>query len=597
MGKLGLFMKIKIDGKLYKRILSYSRPYFGLIALGLILASVISAMNGATAWLVKPVLDDIFLAKDMTMLKLLPLAVVLVYLVKGFAEYVQACIMRSVGQKIITRLRYELYEHINSMSMSFFERIPSAVLMARITNDVKNLSSVSSKVIADLARETTTLMALLVVIFWRDYKLASISIFVLPLSAIPMVKIGQKLKKLSRKRQEKIAQINNLLQETFIGTKIVKAFCMEDAENTKFGRMNRQLYRLVMKSVRADEITSPLIEFLGSACLAVVIWYGGYHVIVGNTTPGTFFSFIAALFLMYRPIRKFSKMNNTVQDAMASAERVFSILDTPQDIKDHEDAIELPNLKKKLEFRNLNFQYNEKDGLVLKDINLEIIKGETVALVGMSGAGKSTLVNLIPRFYDATSGDILIDGKDIRKYKIGSIRKNIGIVTQESILFNDSVRYNIAYGPVNCPEDEIVRAAKDAYAHDFIMQLPQGYDSIIGERGCRLSGGQRQRVAIARALLKNPDILILDEATSDLDTESEYYVQKAFENLMKTRTTLVIAHRLSTVINANKILVFDKGRLVDKGHHEELIKRDGIYKVLFERQFGNELNGTKDQQK
>jgi len=597
MGKLGLFMKIKIDSKLYKRILSYSRPYFGLIAIGLILASVISAMNGATAWLVKPVLDDIFLAKDMTMLKLLPLAVVIVYLVKGFAEYVQACIMRSVGQKIITRLRYELYEHINSMSMSFFERIPSAVLMARITNDVKNLSAVSSKVIADLARETTTLMALLVVIFWRDYQLASVSIFVLPLSAIPMVKIGQKLKKLSRKRQEKIAQINTLLQETFVGTKIVKAFCMEDAENTKFGRMNRQLYRLVMKSVRADEITSPLIEFLGSACLAVVIWYGGYQVIVGNTTPGTFFSFIAALFLMYRPIRKFSKMNNIVQDAMASAERVFSILDTPEDIKEHEDAIELPKLKKKLEFRNLNFQYNEKDGLVLKDINLEIIKGEMVALVGMSGAGKSTLANLIPRFYDATSGSILIDGMDIRKYKIGSLRKNIGIVTQESILFNDSVRYNIAYGRADCPEDEIVQAAKDAYAHDFIMELPQGYNSIIGERGSRLSGGQRQRIAIARALLKNPDILILDEATSDLDTESEYYVQKALENLMKTRTTLVIAHRLSTVINADKILVFDKGRLVDMGHHEELIKRDGIYKVLFERQFGKELKETEGNQK
>ena len=589
-------MKIKIDSKLYKRILGYSRPYFGLIALGIILASVISAMNGAIAWLVKPVLDDIFLAKSMTMLKLLPLAVVLIYLIKGAAGYGQACIMRAVGQKIITTLRYELYEHINSMSMSFFERIPSAVLMARITNDVKNLSSVSSKVIADLARETTTLIALLVVIFWRDYKLASISIFVLPLSAIPMIKIGQKLKKLSRKRQEKIAQINNLLQETFVGTKIVKAFCMEDAENAKFGRMNRQLYRLIMKSVRADEITSPLIEFLGSACLALIIWYGGYQVIIGNTTPGTFFSFIAALFLMYKPIRKFSKMNNIVQDAMASAERVFSILDTPQDIKDHENAIELTGLKKKLEFKKVNFQYDEKDGLVLKNINLDIIKGEMVALVGMSGAGKSTLANLIPRFYDATSGTILIDGTDTRKYTVKSLRKNVGIVTQESILFNDSVRYNIAYGRADCSEDEIVQAAKDAYAHDFITQLPQGYDSTIGERGCRLSGGQRQRIAIARALLKNPDILILDEATSDLDTESEYYVQKALENLMKTRTTLVIAHRLSTVINADKILVFDDGRLVDSGHHEELIKRDGIYKVLFERQFGKELNGTGDHQ-
>ena len=299
---------------------------------------------------------------------------------------------------------------------------------------------------------------------------------------------------------------------------------------------------------------------------------------------------------MYKPIRKFSKMNNTVQDAMASAERVFSILDTPQDIKDHENAMELTGLKKKLEFKKVNFQYDEKDGLVLKDINLDIIKGEMVALVGMSGAGKSTLANLIPRFYDATSGTILIDDTDTRKYTVKSLRKNVGIVTQESILFNDSVRYNIAYGRADCSEDEIVQAAKDAYAHDFITQLPQGYDSLIGERGCRLSGGQRQRIAIARALLKNPDILILDEATSDLDTESEYYVQKALENLMKTRTTLVIAHRLSTVINADKILVFDDGRLVDIGHHEELIKRDGIYKVLFERQFGKELNGTGDHQ-
>ena len=587
-------MIFKIDTKLYKRILGYSKPYIGLIALGMILASVFSAMNGASAWLVQPVLDDIFLKKNMTMLKLLPLAVILVYLVKGATGYAQSCIMKSVGERIITKLRYELYEHINRMSMSFFERIPSAVLMARITNDVRNLSSVSSKVIADFARESTTLLALMVVLFWRDYKLASISILVLPLSAIPMVKIGQRLRKLSRKRQEKIAQINNLLQETFIGTKIVKAFCMEDAENIKFNRLNRQFYRLIMKSVRADEITSPLIEFLGSACLAVIILYGGYQVIIGNTTPGTFFSFLAALFLMYKPIRIFSKMNNTVQDAMASAERVFSILDTPQDIKDDENATGLKGFNKKIEFKNVGFQYNEKDGSVLQDINLDIVKGETVALVGISGAGKSTLVNLIPRFYDVTSGGIFIDGIDIRKYTVRSLRENIAIVTQESILFNDSVRYNIAYGRSGCSEKEIVRAAKDAYAHDFIIQLPQGYDSIIGERGCRLSGGQRQRTAIARALLRNPDILILDEATSDLDTESEYYVQKALENLMKTRTTLVIAHRLSTVMNADKILVFDDGRIVDTGRHEELIKRDGIYRVLFERQFRDELEGKRD---
>ncbi|MFO7738992.1 MAG: ABC transporter transmembrane domain-containing protein [Desulfatiglandaceae bacterium] len=583
-------MKTKIDYSLYKRILKYARPFMGLIIAGMALAAVVSAMNGATAWLVKPVLDDIFLEKNMAMLKVLPLAVIFIYFVKGFAQYAQSCIMKAVGQRVITKIRYELYEHINRMSMSFFERIPSAVLMARITSDVKNLSSICSKVIADFAREITTLIALMIVIFYRDYKLASIAILVLPLSAFPMVKIGQKLRRLSKKRQEKIAEINTQLQETFLGTKIVKAFCMEEAENKKFYKMNERLYRLFMKSVRADEITSPFIELLGALCLAAIIWYGGHQVIVGKTTPGTFFSFIAGLSLMYKPIRKVSVMNNTVQDAMASAERVFTILDTPQEIKDDKDAIELTGLNKEIEFNHVHFQYNNKDGLVLKDINLKVSKGEMVALVGMSGAGKSTLANLIPRFYEVTCGSILIDGVDIRKYTVKSLRKAVGMVTQESILFNDSIRYNIEYGQPGSSQEDIVKAAMDAYAHDFISELPNGYDTVIGERGCLLSGGQRQRTAIARALLKDPEILILDEATSDLDAESEYYVQKALENLMKTRTTLVIAHRFSTVVNADKILVFNDGRIVDTGRHEELIKKDGIYKDLFEVQFRNDLN-------
>jgi subfamily B ATP-binding cassette protein MsbA len=570
---------------LYKRVLEYVKPYWHLIVLGMILASVASAMTGISAWLVKPVLDDIFLGKKMSMLKLLPPLIILVYLVKGSAGYAQSWVMRSVGQRIITKLRYELYEHINRMSMSFFERIPSAVLMARITNDVKNLSSVSSGVIADFVRQVSTLVALLVVVFWRDYKLAMVSLLVVPLTAVPISKIGSRLRRLSRKRQEKIAQINTLLQETFTGTKIVKAFCMEEVENKRFHKLNQRLYHLIMKSVRADEITTPLMELIGSLGLAIVIWYGGYQVLMGETTPGTFFSFMAALLMMYKPITKLTKMNNTVQEAMASAERVFSIMDTPQEIEDNKYAIEFAGLKKKIEFRNVSFQYNSNDGLVLRDINLEIIKGNMVALVGISGAGKSTLADLIPRFYDVTSGNILIDETDVREYTVKSLRRNIGIVTQESILFNDSVRYNIAYGRPDCSQEEIVEAAGAAYAHDFIMQLPQGYDTIIGERGCRLSGGQRQRLSIARALLKDPDILILDEATSDLDTESEYYIQKALDNLMKTRTTLVIAHRLSTIINADKISVFNDGRIVDIGRHEELINRGGVYRDLFETQF------------
>ena len=585
-------MKIKIDPRLYKRILVYTKPYLGLIALGMFLAFVVSAMNGVSAWLVKPVLDDIFLEKKMTMLKLLPVAIILIYIVKGSAGYAQSYIMRSVGQRLITRLRYELYEHINCMSMSFFERIPSAVLMARITNDVNNLSTVSSIVVADFIRQVSTLVALLVVLIWRDYRLSMISILAVPLTALPIAKIGSRLRRLSRKRQEKIAEINTLLQETFTGTKIVKAFCMEEVENKRFQKLNRRLYHLIMKSVRADEITTPLMEFMGSVGLATVIWYGGYQVLMGQTTPGAFFSFMAALLMMYRPINKLTKMNNVVQEAMASAERVFSILDTPQQIEDSKNAIEFKGLKKKIEFRNVSFQYDSNDGLVLRDINLEIIKGRTVALVGMSGAGKSTLADLVPRFYDVTSGGILIDGTDVRNYNVRSLRRNIGVVTQESILFNNSIRHNIAYGRPDCSEKEIVEAARAAYAHDFIMQLPLGYDSIIGERGCRLSGGQRQRIAIARALLKDPDILILDEATSDLDTESEYYVQKALENLMKRRTTLVIAHRLSTIVNADKISVFYDGRIVDSGRHDELIKRDGMYRDLFEKQLRSQVEGT-----
>ncbi len=579
-------MQNRKKSSFFKRILVYTKPHFRLLALGMILAGVISATNGATAWLVKPVLDDIFLAKDVTMLKLLPLAIILIYLIRGGAEYAQACIMRSVGQKVITRLRYELYEHINRMAISFFERIPSAVLMARITNDVGNISIVCSKVLADLVRLVTTVMVLLVVLFSRDYMLASISILVLPLGIIPVSKIGKRLKKLSKKRQEKVAEINILLQETFLGSKIVKAFCMEEAENRRFAGLNQRLYRLVMKSVRADEITSPFMQFIGSLSLAAIIWYGGYQVISGATTPGTFFSFVTALFMMYKPIRKLTIINNRIQEAMASAERVFSVLDTCEEMEDHKSAERLDGLKRKIEFRDVCFQYNAKDGLVLRGINLEIAKGEMVAVVGSSGAGKSTLADLIPRFYDVTSGGIFIDGLELKEYNLRSVRENIGIVTQESILFNDTVRYNIGYGRSESSQEEIVRAASAACAHDFIMQLLEGYDSIIGEQGCRLSGGQRQRIAIARAFLKNPDFLILDEATSDLDAESEYYVKKALDNLLKTRTSLVIAHRLSTVIDADKIIVLQEGRIVDMGRHEELVKRGGVYRDLFETQFG-----------
>jgi subfamily B ATP-binding cassette protein MsbA len=572
------------DITLYKRLLFYVKPYWGLIVVSLLLALLVSGADGAIAWMVKPIMDDIFVNKNQELLKLIPVALLVLYFVKGLSRFGQSYLMRLVGQRVIMQLRNELYEHIQYMSLSFFHRVPSAVLMARITNDVNKLARISSQVIASFFRQIFTVIALLIVVFYREWRLASIYFLVLPVVVWPMKKVGQRLRKISRRDQEKLAELNTILQESFTGTKIVKAFGMEEYENQRFGRENRKLYKIKMKGVAADELLSPLMEFLGAIGLAIVIWYGGMQVIRGNTTPGTFFSFLAAVAMLYSPIRKLGKMHNVFQDSMAATERVFEVLDTPQEIADKESAIELPPFNRCVEFQGVYFSYDGQQP-VLKDINLKVNQGQVVALVGLSGAGKSTLVDLIPRFYDVTAGSLRIDGVDVRDVKLASLRSQIGIVTQETILFNDTLAGNIAYGRQDATLEEIIQAAKSAYAHQFITEMPQGYDTMIGERGVKLSGGQRKRITIARAILKDPRILILDEATSELDSESERLVQQALEELMRGRTTLVIAHRLSTIIHADLIVVIDEGRIVQMGKHQELLEMGGVYQRLYELQF------------
>jgi subfamily B ATP-binding cassette protein MsbA len=564
----------------YRRLLQYAKPYWGRIVVAMVLALAISGLEGATAWLVKPLLDDVFLRKDLFMLRILPFAFIAVFFLKESARFGQSYLMAQVGQRVVMRLREEVYEHLQGMSLSFFNNRATGELMSRLTNDVNRLTRVSSQAPALAVRQVFTFVVLLGVIFSREWRLAAIAVLVFPLIGFLLMKMGKKLQAINKRGQEKIAELNVVIQETFTGTKIVKAFGREAHERDRFKRVNRLLYDLSMRDVKVDELTSPLMEFIGALGIGVALWYGGYRVIQGETTPGTFFSFLTGLLMLYGPVRKLTNVSNQIQQTIPAAERVFELLDLQQTVVDRPQACPLNALREAIAFEQVSFQYDDGAGPVLRDISLVVKKGEMVAFVGMSGAGKSTLADLIPRFHDVTSGRISIDGVDIREYTLASLRAQIGIVTQETILFNETIAHNIGYGKPGASANEIRQAAHLAYAHEFIQELPQGYDTIIGERGVKLSGGQRQRIAIARALLKNPPMLILDEATSELDAESEFMLQKALGNLIEGRTVFVIAHRLSTVMKADRIVVVDGGQIAEMGTHEQLMARQGIYNRL-----------------
>jgi len=569
----------------HKRILVLIREHwFRLLeATGCML--IVAASTAFSAYLVKPVLDDIFFNKNIKMLKIIPAVVILIYSLRGLSQYGQEYLMNHVGQSIIKRLRDSLYVHIQDLPVSFFQKEQTGVLMSRITNDVNILKSMVSTAFTSALRDCFTIIGLTGVIFYRDWKLALYALIILPLAFYPIVEFGKRVRRVSTGCQEAMANLNSFLHETFMGNKIIKAFGMEGYEKKRFFEKTSELFRLEMKAVIARSLSSPIMEFLGGLGIAFIIGYGGYRVITGASTPGTFFSFMAAVLMLYDPVKKLSGLNNSIQEGLAAADRIFDIIERDSDIVEEPGAPEISTGPHSVAFRDVSFKYDTD--WVLKGINLEVKTGEILAIVGMSGGGKTTLVNLIPRFFDVTEGALFIDDLDIRKVQLASLRRQIAIVTQESILFNESVRDNIAYGKSGASEKDIQEAARAAYAHEFISQLHQGYATCIGELGMRLSGGEKQRICIARALLKNAPILILDEATSSLDTESEMLVQKAIENLMRGRTTFVIAHRLSTIGYVHRIIVIVNGRIVEEGTHESLMALNGEYFKLYQMQFTN----------
>jgi subfamily B ATP-binding cassette protein MsbA len=577
----------------FKRLLTLAKPHAVKFFMALLCMLVVGVTTSALAFLVKPALDEIFLKKNSAMLKWIPLAVVGIYLTKGACSYAQTVLMNFIGQRVVADLRAALYRKIQTQSLAFFTKNPTGLLMSRITNDVGFIQGAVSEAVTSLLKDSFTLICLVFVIFYRDWELAIIAMLVFPLAVYPIAKFGQRMRQIASRTQVTLGSLTTLLQETISGTRIVKAFNMEEYENRRFAGENERLFRLNLKAASINAVSSPFMEFLGGIGIASIIFYGGYQVIQGESTPGTFFSFLTALIMLYEPVKRLTNVNNTIQQGIAGAERVFGIMDLVPEIRNQPDARPLPRISREIEIRAVDFHYEETP--VLREINLTIRAGEVVAFVGMSGGGKTTLVNLIPRFYDVMNGAIYIDGHDIRTVTVESLRGQIAIVTQQTILFNDTVRNNIAYGDIEKTEEEIIAAAKAANAHAFIMKMPKGYDTLIGELGAKLSGGERQRISIARALLKDAPILILDEATSSLDSEAEIEVQDALENLMKGRTTLIIAHRLSTIRNASRIIVLVNGKIREEGTHEDLLSCQGEYCRLYHMQFKD--NGRNDEAK
>lgn len=569
----------------HRRVLSLIKDNFLRLALSMVCSLVVSGSTAAIAWLLKPVIDDIFVKHDLTMLRLLPIVVITVFAIRSLGMYGQEFFMSQAGQRVIMQLRNALYGRIQDLPISFFQAERTGVLMSRITNDVNVIKSLVSDAVKTAVKDCFSIVALTGVIFYRDWQLALIAMVILPVAFFPVVTLGRKVRRISTRNQETMADMSSFLHETFAGNKIVKAFGMEHYEKNRFYEKSRDLFQLEIKTVTAKALSPAVMELLAGLGIAFIIWYGGSRVFDGTSTPGTLISFLTAVLLLYEPVKKLSRVNNVIQEGLAATDRVFDIIERDSDIKETDNPVLIPTRPHRVVFENVCFKY--ETAYVLQDINLDVRPGEVLALVGMSGGGKTSLVNLIPRFFDVSAGAIRIDGEDIRNASITSLREQIAVVTQEPILFNDTVRNNIAYGNRNAPDADIEAAARAAYAYDFIQQFPKGFDTTIGELGGRLSGGEKQRICIARALLKNAPILILDEATSSLDTESEMWVQKALENLMQGRTTFVIAHRLSTIAHAHRIIVLVGGRVVEQGTHDELMALAGEYSKLHRMQFSN----------
>ncbi len=568
----------------YKRLLDFARPYLPRLALAIVCNIMAASANLYIPWILRDVIDKVLTARDMTMLNTIAAGIVVVFVLRGIFFYGQTYLMSFIGQKVIIDIRETLYRHLQRLSLSYYEKRQTGSIMSYITNDVTALQGALVESLIEMVTEGMTLIGSMGAMFYIHWKLSLLTFITLPLVIQAISIFGKKLRSASHVMQERAADITSVLQESISAVRVIKSFVREDYEIERFNKENYYNFRAQMKTAQLMATLTPVIEFLAAVGVTVIIWYGGREVISGNLTSGSLIAFLIYVVNISNPVKRLSRVYGNIQRALAAAQRVFDVLDTKPEIQNMPDAVELPPVSGHVEFHDVNFEYKPGEPTLI-NVVLEAKPGQMVAIVGPSGAGKTTIANLIPRFYDPSSGYISIDGTDIKKVTLQSLREQIGIVPQETMLFNGTVYENILYGRLEAGHEEVIAAAKAANAHSFIMHMPDGYDTQIGERGSKLSGGQRQRIAIARAILKNPRVLILDEATSALDTESEKLVQEAIDQLMVGRTSFVIAHRLSTVKRADLILVMEKGRVIERGTHEKLLASGGLYSKLYHVQF------------
>ena len=605
---------------IYKRMIKLMSPFWVYIIISSVSAIIFVLLNSASIWLTATLINNILLDFDKIVqsqmewssndnltlneklkfytnliilretpaesLRVLCVTILSVFFGKNIFLYIKNYLLRIVELSLVRDIRNKLYAHIQSLSLGYFNRQKTGNITSIVINDVEHLQIALGATFQKLFVEPINVITFVSLLFIISWKLALIALIIIPLAGIAVIGIGKSIRRKSRRTQKKVADIMQILSETLSSIRIVKAFANEKNEVSKFSKESKNYFKLLLRRGRLDLLAGPITESFGVVIGVILLWYGGTEVLMQRgLNPEDFIRFILILFSILGPIKQMGNVNLRIQTGYASAERIFSLLDTPKDIIEHSNPVQLKSFNKHIEFKNLSFEYEESEGLVLSNINFKINKGEVVAIVGPSGAGKSTIADLIPRFYDPKEGEILIDQENIKKLSLASLRKNMGIVTQDVILFNDTIKNNIAYAQPKATMESIINACKAANALEFIEEIPEGFEAIIGERGVKLSGGQKQRIAIARALLKNPPILILDEATSSLDTESEKKVQTAIEALLKDRTALIIAHRLSTVQNANKIITIEKGKISEIGTHDELYTNDGLYRKLYDIQF------------
>ena len=571
---------------LYLRILSYIKPYMHRLLFAMVCTIMAAAGNLYIPWIIKDMIDEVLADKNGTMLNWIAASIIAIFIVRGLFWYGQNYLMSYVGQSVIIDIRAAVFKKLQRLSVSFYDKNKTGTIMSYVTNDVNALQSAMVENTIEMITEGFILIGSVVAMIYLDWRLTLFTVCTFPVVLWFMEFFGKKIRKTGGRIQECTADITSVLQESVASARVIKSFVREDYEVDRFDVENKANFRANMKNAQLMATLTPVVELVAAIGVTMIIWYGGNNVINGTITAGSLVAFLTYAVNISNPIKRLTRVIGNIQKALAAAQRVFMIIDMPEEIAESRDAKQLPEVSGKVEFQNVSFAYNDK-GNVITDLSFSVKPGEVIAIVGPSGAGKSTIANLLPRFYDVNKGDIKIDGHSVREVTLDSLREQVGIVPQETMLFNGSVYNNILYGRLDATKEEIEAAAKAANAHDFIMQLTDGYETKLGDRGVNLSGGQRQRIAIARAILKNPRILILDEATSALDTESERVVQEALDRLMVGRTSFVIAHRLSTVENADKILVLEKGNLVESGTHDELLALDGLYAHLYKIQYRN----------